>query len=501
MRLFIVGCVCLSALLQNALSLFAADLIYPLVDTGQAFCYDTARQIRCPSSGTPFYGQDAQHHGAAAHYRDNNDGSISDLVTGLTWSKGLWPHMVSLEEARQIAAQLELGGYSDWRVPTIKELYSLIDFRGRTGRARPDQDTTPADAIPYIDTDYFDFAYSCSGERYIDAQWLSSTVYVSTTMNGAKTLFGVNFADGRIKGYGYQHLHNSRQEKKFQVRFVRGAVYGENRFVDNRNGTVSDHATGLMWMQNDSARGMNWQDALTYSEQLNFAGYQDWRLPNAKELQSIVDYSRSPATHGAAAIDPLFKVTAITNEAGQRDYPFFWTSTTHLDGLRPGTDAVYVAFGRAIGTMHGQILDVHGAGAQRGDPKTGQPDLGHGPQGDARRIFNYVRCVRTERKTTASAGEFNSNNGYPNRIRLSQLAYRPQDSVPQQRPEPLYMNKTRQPPTTQPGFVEHLDRDGDGRVSRNEFDGPPERFDVHDSNHDGYISPAEAPQGPPPQSF
>ncbi|MBF0436633.1 MAG: hypothetical protein HQL77_14820 [Magnetococcales bacterium] len=87
-------------------------------------------------------------------------------------------------------------------------------------------------------------------------------------------------------------------------------------------------------------------------------------------------------------------ITAITNEAGQRDYPYFWTSTTHKDETRPAMMAVYFAFGRAIGRMGGQILDVHGAGAQRSDPKVGVPRLGHGPQGDAQRIMNWVRVVR-----------------------------------------------------------------------------------------------------------
>ena len=61
--------------------------------------------------------------------------------------------------------------------------------------------------------------------------------------------------------------------------------------------------------------------------------------------------------------------------------------------------AVYVCFGEALGYMiqHGGWIDVHGAGAQRSDPKDGDPadyPTGHGPQGDAIRIYNYVRCVR-----------------------------------------------------------------------------------------------------------
>ena len=44
------------------------------------------------------------------------------------------------------------------------------------------------------------------------------------------------------------------------------------------------------------------------------------------------------------------------------------------------------------------LMDVHGAGAQRSDPKAGNPadfPKGRGPQGDVIRIYNYVRLVRT----------------------------------------------------------------------------------------------------------
>ena len=58
--------------------------------------------------------------------------------------------------------------------------------------------------------------------------------------------------------------------------------------------------------------GLNWQDALAYGENFEHAGYADWRLPDVKELQSILDYTRSPGTTGSAAIDPVFSSTGIT---------------------------------------------------------------------------------------------------------------------------------------------------------------------------------------------
>ena len=62
-----------------------------------------------------------------------------------------------------------------------------------------------------------------------------ATAYVSTTMHGDPTVFGVNFADGRIKGYGLSMP--GRGEKKFYVLYVRGNPdYGRNQFADNGDG-------------------------------------------------------------------------------------------------------------------------------------------------------------------------------------------------------------------------------------------------------------------------
>jgi len=185
-------------------------------------------------------------------------------------------------------------------------------------------------------------------------------------------------------------------DKAFNYLLVRGNTsYGINQFVDNGDGTITDEASGLMWMRDDNGEGILWENALSYAEGYEYAGYSDWRLPDAKELQSIIDYTRSPATTSSAAIDPLFNCTPITNEAGQADFPWYWSGTTHAT-MDSGGAAVYVAFGRSLGNMDGWI-DIHGAGSQRSDPKTGDPaDYadGHGPQGDAIRIYNYVRLVR-----------------------------------------------------------------------------------------------------------
>ena len=93
-----------------------------------------------------------------------------------------------------------------------------------------------------------------------------------------------------------------------------------------------------MWAQADSGSGMNWQSALAWVEAknaANYLGHNDWRLPNVKELQSLVDYTRSPDTTGSAAISPFFNATAITNEAGQATTPATGPATTHAARMAP----------------------------------------------------------------------------------------------------------------------------------------------------------------------
>ena len=374
---------------MNRSSLIVAGLLawnaqaqhYPVVGTGQSQCYDTYSEITPPKPGQPFFGQDAQHPGRLPTYQLSSDGlTVYDNITGLTWQHSPGSDKLTAKQAEALPAKLnttKFGGFSDWRLPAIKELYSLIQFSG--------VDAAPEEAshrTPFINTKFFKFAYgdTSAGERIIDSQWATST---RSTANSDQ-MFGVNFADGRIKGYGTSLP--GRGEKKFFVICCRGnPQYGKNDFHDNSDGTITDRATGLAWQKNDSGQGLNWEQALAYAANLKGG----WRLPNAKELQSIVDYTRVPA------IAPVFQVSKLPDG----ETPFYWSSTTHVGGPpdRQGGAAVYVAFGRALGWMHGEWRDVHGAGAQRSDPKAGNPadfPQGRGPQGDVIRIYNFVRCVR-----------------------------------------------------------------------------------------------------------
>ncbi|MBK1855227.1 DUF1566 domain-containing protein [Verrucomicrobiaceae bacterium 5K15] len=465
-----------AALVSCATSIHAETLSYPIVDTGQTVAY----------GDDP--GQDAHYAGNAPSYQVH-DGTVTDTVTGLMWTKDPGAKM-TYAEALKNAAQCRVGGHSDWRLPTIKELYSLIKLDG----IDPDPHATDTSRLkPFIDRTVFDFKYGdpTKGERIIDSQFATSTKYVSTTMGGNETLFGVNFADGRIKGYP---IKSRRGEKTFHVLYVRGkSDYGVNQFKDNDDGTITDAATGLTWMKADSGRGMDWPTALKYAEEMKLAGHSDWRLPSAKELQSIVDYTRSPDTTGSAAINPIFECTALKNEGGNKDYAHYWSSSTHV-GTRSNTTATYFAFGRSLGWMgeDGQktLMDVHGAGSQRSDPKTGDASkfpYGRGPQGDVIRIYNMVRLVRGGGVKLVDAPVVKEIEQ-----KKSGKRERPQQPSETQRKKP-------EPNRGQSGaaFIKREDKNGDGKVSKEEFGGPDAHFDRFDKNKDGVLTEDEAPKGRP----
>jgi hypothetical protein len=407
---------------------------YNIAGTGQTNSYNNSGIITAPTNGQAFFGQNSNHPGNTPTYTDNGDGTITDNVTGLMWEKTTdknddgtinYYDKMTYASALAGASACTTGGYTDWRLPTIKEQYSLIMYYG----AEPSPTaTSQGTAVPYINTNYFTFGYGdlsssshggTSDERLIDAQYATSSIYVATTMGGNSTMFGVNFADGRIKGYP------SANQKKYYVQYVRAnPAYGTNNFTNNGDGTITDTATDLMWMQNDNGEPISWENALSYAENFTYAGHSDWRLPDVKELQSLLDYTRSPATTSSAAINSLFNCTQITNEAGDADYAFYWSNTTFCSQTpTSGLDACYLSFGRAMGYMssYGGWIDVHGAGAQRSDPKTGDPTdfpTGFGPQGDAIRIYNYVRLVR-DAGTSSGVNETSAEgvvNIYPNPV-------------------------------------------------------------------------------------
>ena len=84
---------------------------------------------------------------------------------------------------------------------------------------------------------------------------------------------------------------------------------------DNRDGTVTDEVTGLMWQQ-EIPEKMTWDEAVSYCEKLNLGGYTNWRLPTIQELKTLVDYT---------SYIPAINITYFPNTASS----FYWSSTIH----------------------------------------------------------------------------------------------------------------------------------------------------------------------------
>jgi hypothetical protein len=125
----------------------------------------------------------------------------------------------------------------------------------------------------------------------------------------------------------------------------------DGRYVDNGDGTVTDNCTGLMWQQATAPGAYTWTEALQYCDQLELGmnpetdeAYDDWRLPNVRELQSIVDYGRTDP-----AIAPVFR-------AGSSPY---WSSSTS-EHNRTNAWHVYSGYGNINSTIKANNVDDKG---------------------------------------------------------------------------------------------------------------------------------------------
>jgi hypothetical protein len=115
-----------------------------------------------------------------------------------------------------------------------------------------------------------------------------------------------------------------------------GVVWPNPRFTNNNNGTVTDNLTKLVWLRNANAAGTNktWANALAYCSALanGQAGLTDgstlgqWRLPNVKELESLVclgynspSLSNTAGTAKWTTADPFSSVQSSN----------YWTSTSY----------------------------------------------------------------------------------------------------------------------------------------------------------------------------
>jgi hypothetical protein len=247
-----------------------------LPDTGQTTSY----------TNTP--GEDADYNINPPFYLNNGNGTITDTITGLMWQQVDGGEM-TFDKATTYANDLVLGGFSDWRMPTVLELHSILHLDKNN---------------PALNTTYF----TSPSAQY----WWSSQKQVNDA-----TKAWVTNAGGGVGNHPISETVSAGGTKKFHVRAVRDVSSPTTiatRFLDNKNGTTTDQLTGLIWQQvpTDS---MTWEQALITAEALSLGGSNLWRMPNIKELQSI-----SEATIYNPSINKTYFSGISTSQ--------FWSSTS-----------------------------------------------------------------------------------------------------------------------------------------------------------------------------
>jgi len=256
-----------------------------LPDTGQNTSY------------TSTVGEDNDYSINVPSYTDNGNGTITDNVTGLMWQK-VDGGAKTFENAITYCDDLVLGSYSDWRLPTPLEAFSIMNL----------QNSNPA-----INTTYFS-SPTTPGADY----WWTTTLQFGDPNKVWCTNAGGGIGNKpktEALGAGGTLKYNARA-----VRTVTTPTTITNHFTDNGDGTVTDNLTQLVWQKIPNANAVTWEEALSYAESLSIASNANWRLPNIKELQSI----NNELTTNPSVYAPYFSNLGVHN---------YWSFTT----LKPNT--------------------------------------------------------------------------------------------------------------------------------------------------------------------
>ena len=218
-------------------------------DSATQLCSDGVGTITCPTTG-PLSTQDGAKQAPVPSYNVVGN-EVTDPITGLVWRKD---HLNAVNHAEAGTRCITTYG-NPWRLPTARELSSLIDY----GRPSPTIDTK--------------FTMPSAANRSF---WTSSLL---TTGLGYSHAF-IDFEDGGVTVAG-------KAADLRYARCVKGSLNG--KFVADPCGVVTDSVTRLMWPNFvDNGQSHTWTSALAYCDGLKHAGFEDWRVPTAKELLTIV---------------------------------------------------------------------------------------------------------------------------------------------------------------------------------------------------------------------
>jgi hypothetical protein len=302
---------------------------FPLPDTGQRRCHSTTAATPCSGATcTSLCGQDAEHgwdttHPAIARYSRSEpvagEPVVDDLVTGLGWqgcargSTGRTCDSGAAIGTRWVDAlaycdALSWGGFDDWRLPDMFEGHSLMDY----GEASAlDASVFPNAPTQASLTSTF---YAPTPQDYGSGVWLAPFsanggevgVALHAELPSAAASYAVRCVRTKT-GFAYPASPRERDTRIAAEPIVVDRVSGLS-FQGCLRGQTGPDCAGL-------GTSSTWSEALDYCHTLSWAGFGDWRLPNVKELRSIVDNSRPHA-----APDP----TLFPRSGGNT-----WTSTTN----------------------------------------------------------------------------------------------------------------------------------------------------------------------------
>jgi hypothetical protein len=226
--------------------------------------------LRLPDTGqtggfTNTFGEDNDYNQNVPFFINKNALITSDTVTTLMWQRTDGGEM-TVENAVKYCDTLTLGGFTDWRLPTPHEAFSILNLQNNK---------------PALDTKFF----TKTAAEY----WWTS----AKQADDATKIWCTN-AGGGVGNHPKSETISAGGTKPFHVRAVRDIKTPTTiaaHFTDNGNGTITDNLTNLVWQKTLNQTALTWEDALKYAENLTFVTASDWRLPNIKELQSLNDES------------------------------------------------------------------------------------------------------------------------------------------------------------------------------------------------------------------
>jgi hypothetical protein len=217
--------------------------------------------------------------GVEPGYGRDND-IVTDNITNLMWQDD------GNVQSDNDCSNVGLGGYNDWRVPTLEELYQITELN----QVNPAMDANVFKNIPIGDNIYYK-------SSTFDEVFLEQNHGLTVNQSDADAV----------------------------VRCVRGSSSSSILERDTKTGVVWDYSTNLTWDDFNYPIRKGYSKSIEYCENLILGRYDDWRVPNIRELETLIDRSHRG---GTSVMSPVLK-----NMSRVR----IWSSSTFIDSA--GQDA------------------------------------------------------------------------------------------------------------------------------------------------------------------